>query len=101
MGNILSGASKDNTRYTQFEDNQVLTSEQLNGLFRYLDIQSRLTRTRGIGVGIVCGMEIGFTAENKIVVSMGSAITTDGDLLHFSNDQAFDSFIKFEDINSR
>ena len=101
MGNILSSESKDNTRYTLFEDNQVLTSDQLNGLFRYLDIQSRLTRTRGIGVGIVCGMEIGFTTENKIVVSMGSAITTDGDLLHFSNDQAFDSFIKFEDINSK
>ena len=101
MGNVLIKEMSDNIRYTEFENNQVLTADQLNDLFRYLDIQSRLTRTRGIGVGIICGLEIGLTDQNKIMISMGSAITTDGDLLHFNSDQAFDSFIKFEDSNSK
>lgn len=101
MGNILTKETKDNVRYTEFENNQVLTADQLNDLFRYLDIQSRLTRTRGIGVGIICGLEIGLSNQDMIVVSMGSAITTDGDLLHFSEDQSFDRFTIFEDINSK
>jgi predicted nucleic acid-binding Zn-ribbon protein len=101
MGNVLVKETAENIRYTEFENNQVLTADQLNDLFRYLDIQSRLTRTRGIGVGIICGLETGVTEENKIMVSMGSAITTDGDLLHFGQDQVFDEFIKFEDSNSK
>lgn len=101
MGNTLVKETAENIRYTEFENNQVLTADQLNDLFRYLDIQSRLTRTRGIGVGIICGLEIGLTDENKVLVSMGSAITTDGDLLHFRQDQVFDEFTRFEDSNSK
>lgn len=101
MSNALLKETRENIRYTEFEENQVLTADQLNDLFRYLDIQSRLTRTRGIGVGIICGLEIGVTDQNKIMVSSGNAITTDGDLLHFTSDQTFDQFIKFEDSNSK
>ncbi len=101
MSNALLKEARENIRYTEFENNQVLTADQLNDLFRYLDIQSRLTRTRGIGVGIICGLEIGVTDQNKIMVSSGNAITTDGDLLHFTSDQTFDQFVKFEDSNSK
>jgi hypothetical protein len=101
MGNVLAKNTPANTRYTEFENNQVLTADQLNDLFRYLDIQTRLTRTKGIGVGIVCGLEIGVTEENTIVVSKGSAITTDGDLLFISNDLNFDQFLPFEDTNAK
>ena len=101
MSNALLKETRENIRYTEFENNQVLTADQLNDLFRYLDIQSRLTRTRGIGVGIICGLEIGVTDQNKIMVSAGNAITTDGDLLHFTSDQTFDQFVKFEDSNSK
>jgi len=101
MSNVLAKENRENVRYTEFENNQVLTADQLNDLFRYLDIQSRLTRTRGIGVGIICGLEIGVTDENTIVVSKGSAITTDGDLLHLNADLAFDQFLAFEDTNAK
>lgn len=101
MGNTLSKNIPANTRYTEFENNQVLTADQLNDLFLYLDIQTRLTRTKGIGVGIICGLEIGLTADNTIVVSRGAAITTDGDLLQFPADQVFNQYDVFEDTNAR
>lgn len=101
MGNVLSKNTAANSRYTQFENNQVLTADQLNDLFRYLDIQSRLTRTRGIGVGIICGLEIGQTEEKNIIVSKGTAITTDGDLVAFTTDMVFDQYVVFEDANAK
>ena len=101
MGNVLADISKDNTRFTIFENDQVLTADQLNDLFNYLDVQTRLTRTRAIGIGIICGLEIGQLENKKIVVSKGSAITTDGDLLHFDTDQEFDQYEIFEDVNAK
>ncbi|HEX2630781.1 MAG TPA: hypothetical protein VHM26_17310, partial [Chitinophagaceae bacterium] len=100
MGNVLTKNTPDNTRYTEFENNQVLTADQLNDLFRYLDIQTRLTRTRGIGVGIICGLEIGVTNDKTIVLSAGTAITTDGDLLNVPVDLTLDQYIEFKDTNS-
>ena len=100
MSTVLDNISKDNTRFTIFENDQVLTADQLNDLFNYLDVQTRLTRTRAIGVGIICGLEIG-VSDNTIVVSKGTAITTDGDLLHFDNNRIFDQYELFEDANAR
>ena len=101
MGNVLDNISKDNTRFTIFENNQVLTADQLNDLFNYLDVQTRLTRTRAIGVGIICGLEIGLLDNKNVVISRGAAITTDGDLLQFDTDQQFDQFDVFEDLNAK
>lgn len=101
MSNVLNRNTPANTRYTEFENNQVLTADQLNDLFRYLDIQTRLTRTRGIGVGIICGLEIGVTTEGSIVVSKGTAVTTDGDLLFVDSDTVFDQFSEFKDANAK
>src|SRR5690606_6564286 len=78
----------------------VLTADQLNDLFNYLDIQSRITRSQAIGVGIICGLEIGMLENKNIVLSKGSAITTDGDLLFVQRDLEFDEFELFEDINA-
>jgi len=101
MSTVLNNISKDNTRFTIFENDQVLTADQLNDLFNYLDVQSRLTRTRAIGVGIICGLEIGALENKNIVVSKGAAITTDGDLLHIDEAREYDQFELFEDINAR
>lgn len=101
MGNVLSTATKDNTRFTVFENDQVLTADQLNDLFNYLDVQSRITRTRAIGVGIICGLEIGVLENKQIVISKGAAITTDGDLLCFDIDKIFDQYQLFEDVNAK
>ncbi|TKK69879.1 hypothetical protein FC093_07325 [Ilyomonas limi] len=101
MANVLAAATKDNTRFTIFENDQVLTADQLNDLFNYLDVQTRLTRTRGLGIGIICGLEIGQLENKQIAVSKGTAITSDGDLLHIDADQAFDRYALFEDNNAR
>jgi hypothetical protein len=101
MGNVLDNISKDNTRFTIFENDQVLTADQLNDLFNYLDVQTRLTRTKSIGVGIIYGFEIGVIDTGHLVLSKGAAITTDGDLLNFDYDQEFDQYAVFEDLNAR
>jgi len=101
MGNVLDQISKDNTRFTIFENDQVLTADQLNDLFNYLDVQNKLTRTKAIGVGIIYGLEIGVIDNKHLVVSKGAAITTDGDLLYFDYDQEFDQYDVFEDLNAK
>jgi hypothetical protein len=60
-----------------FEADQVLTNNHLNNLFDYLDQQSRLTRIKLIGSGIVCGLEVKYTPET-IFVSKGAGLTSQG-----------------------
>lgn len=68
--------------YPFFENNQVLTSSQLNELSSYLDQQSRLTRVRLIGIGIVCGFNPNFnTVTSKLTITEGTGITTEGYLI--------------------
>lgn len=70
--------------YPYFESNQVLTHSQLNELFEYLDDQSRLTRCKLIGIGIVCGLDVSAPATNgdgvsvPIKISGGIGITSEG-----------------------
>ena len=66
--------------YPVFEGSQVLTSEQLNTLFEYLDQQHRYTRAKLIGIGIVCGMDIR-TEGDVVITSEGMGITSDGFLI--------------------
>ncbi|MEO5642817.1 MAG: hypothetical protein ABIQ40_19950 [Bacteroidia bacterium] len=68
--------------YPFFENNQVLTSSQLNELSSYLDQQSRLTRVKLIGIGIVCGFNPNFdSVTNRLTITEGTGITTDGFLI--------------------
>ncbi len=68
--------------YPVFESNQVLTSTQLNSLVNYLDQQNRLTRTRLIGMGVVCGLELSHDpATDEITISKGTGITSEGYLI--------------------
>lgn len=66
--------------YPIFEGSQVLTSTQLNQMTAYLDQQGRLTRSKLIGIGIVCGLEVSFS-NNKIVISKGIGISSEGYLM--------------------
>jgi hypothetical protein len=75
---------------TVFEENQVLTAAQLNTMQQFLFQESRLTRTRLIGRGIVCGLHATFSV-NTVHVSKGVGVTSWGflislgecDLTHF------------------
>jgi hypothetical protein len=83
------------TRYTVFEENQVLTHDQLNDLADYLDDQDRLTRVALLGVGIVCGLRVA-RLDGAVVVTRGVGVTTQGDVLWLSADARFDRFKAYD-----
>lgn len=83
-------------RFYYFADDQVLTAGQLNQLAGHFDLENRLTRTKGLGIGIVCGLEVEL-AGGEIVLSKGAAITSTGDMLHFVENQRFTHFRKLQD----
>lgn len=69
--------------YPIFEDNQVLTSSQLNDTVAYLEEQNRLTRTKLIGTGIACGFDLTYSSQGtplvtSIAFSTGLGITSEG-----------------------
>lgn len=67
-----------------FEQDQVLTSDQLNSVVTYLDRQERLTRLRLLGAGVMSGLEVR-TVAGGVELSPGVGITSDGDLLHVAS----------------
>ncbi|NVK64907.1 MAG: PKD domain-containing protein [Flavobacteriales bacterium] len=70
------------TSYHSFENDQVLTADQLNEFLEYFDEQDRLSRICLSGVGITCGFELSTNSENHITIGKGAGVTTDGDLIH-------------------
>lgn len=66
--------------YPVFEPDQVLTNNHLNSVLDYLDQQNRLTRTKLIGSGIVCGLDLK-PSSSSIKISKGCALTTQGFLI--------------------
>ena len=62
------------TSYPVFESGQVLTSKHLNDLVEFLEQPDRLTRNKLIGIGIVCGLEVGYEpAQSRVVIGAGGA----------------------------
>lgn len=82
------------TDFTVFEKNQVLTESQLNSVTDYLNDQARLMRIHLLGVGVVAGLRVSISS-NVITATKGVGITTDGDLLYYSNDIVFDRFVEY------
>lgn len=87
------------TDYRSFVPDQVLTAEQLNTVFNYLDDQNRLTRICLSGVGIVCGLEVSIRS-NRITVTEGCGVTTDGDLVKFEK-EIYTHYVPFEDEDAK
>lgn len=69
--------------YPKFEANQVLTADQLNQLIFYLDKQEKITRSKLIGVGILCGFDLELVQSPSVAIkiSKGCGITTEGYLI--------------------
>jgi len=69
--------------YPVFEEDQILTHNHLNRLSLHGEYQTRLTRAKLLGVGIVHGLRASLAGENRetIILSEGCGITTDGDLV--------------------
>lgn len=66
--------------YPFFEPNQILSADNLNHTFDYLDEQERLTRANLVGIGIVCGLKLNPGADS-IVVTKGLGVTSEGYLI--------------------
>jgi hypothetical protein len=74
--------SAANSDYPKFVADQVLTSDNLNDLFGYLDEQGRMTRTNLSGIGIVCGLKVKTAADgSSITISKGVGVTSSGYLV--------------------
>lgn len=101
-----------NSDYPVFVANQVLTSDNLNDLFGYLDEQGRMTRTNLTGMGIVCGLQVKTAADgSSITITKGVGVTSSGYLvsvpeIEYTEFKAFDAvkciyYDKFVDINAK
>jgi hypothetical protein len=67
------------TSFPIFEDNQVLTSSQLNEMRKFLDDDNHLTRTKLIGIGVGYGFHVSFgSSTNEIFISCGTGTTSEG-----------------------
>lgn len=76
--------SADNLNYPVFVPDQVLTRENLNDLFAYLEEQERLTRTNLVGIGIVCGLEVKTGVDGNgryLTITKGTGVTSSGYLV--------------------
>lgn len=71
--------------YIFFEADQVLTNNDLNETFSYLDQQSRWTRNKLIGIGIVCGFDI-VHHTGVIEITKGCGVTSQGYLITQGNE---------------
>ncbi|GBO53445.1 hypothetical protein APA_1352 [Pseudanabaena sp. lw0831] len=89
------------TGYSIFEKDQVLTETQLNSITNYLNDQNRLASIYLVGVGVISGLRVSLSnleaiAATKVTVTKGIGITTDGDLLYYSNDVVCDRYIEYD-----
>lgn len=92
--------SEITTQYHTFEDNQVLTKDQLNEFIDYFEDQDRLSRICLSGVGIVCGFELSLDAgKPSVTISQGAGVTTDGELIKLRKNIA-GSGLKSIDLSS-
>lgn len=71
--------------FPDFQPNQVLTSTQLNQLRKYLDGQTRLSRVRLTGTGIICGLFGKTDNGESIEITGGYGITSDGYIIEIEN----------------
>lgn len=82
--------------FPKFVADQLLTSEDLNQLFGYLDEQNRMTRTNLIGIGIVCGLHLQVNnAQTQVTITKGCGVTSEGYLISV-NTKAYTQYKKYK-----
>ncbi len=73
------------SKYPEYVADQLLTADNLNDAFDYLEEGERLTRANLIGIGIVCGLEVraGTAPDGSpaITITAGCGITSAGYLV--------------------
>jgi len=83
MSNQLDKITK---QYRKFKKGQSVEHTQFNEFLTYFEDQERLSRTQLNGVGIICGFTHKITKSidglNRIAITQGTGLTTDGDLVN-------------------
>lgn len=88
-----------NTIFPEFVPDQLLTSDDLNEMFDYLDEQGRMTRSNLVGIGIVCGLQIKTpSAKNSITITKGVGVTSEGYLVRFDRDMVYTAYKSFDAV---
>ena len=95
-----------NSDFPIFVPDQVLTSDNLNDLFGYLDEQDRISRTNLLGIGIVCGLQVSTGSDMHglyISISNGCGITSQGYLVTMGADPEikYHHYNKFDALKCR
>jgi hypothetical protein len=68
--------------YPRFVADQLLTSQDLNSLFEYLDGQTRISRTNLVGIGLACGYQVLASADGtSVTLTGGTGVTSEGYLV--------------------
>jgi len=96
MAKTVLELKKISIGYPLFEENQVLTAEQLNSITEYFETQTRLTRTALLGIGVVSGLNARYSGD-LISLSKGCGVTSEGDLIVFSSERVFDRFRMYDE----
>ncbi|MEJ8816345.1 carboxypeptidase-like regulatory domain-containing protein [Lacibacter sp. H407] len=82
--------------FPKFVADQLLTSEDLNQLFGYLDEQNRITRTNLIGIGIVCGLQMQINnTKTQVTITKGCGVTSEGHLISV-NTKSYTQYKKYK-----
>lgn len=82
--------------FPKFVADQLLTSEDLNQLFGYLDEQNRMTRTNLIGIGIVCGLHVQINnTKTQVTITKGCGVTSEGYLISV-NTKSYSQYKKYK-----
>lgn len=88
---------KTDRTHPRFEDNQVLSSGQLNELFDFLNDQHHELVACGVGAGVACGLEISNDEDSTLTISRGLAITSLGHHICVDSSQTVSFVAEFLD----
>lgn len=82
--------------FPEFVADQLLTADNLNDLFHYLDVQERGTRVNLIGIGIVCGLELRVNAAGtEVTIGKGCGVTSQGYLVRW-DEKSFQNYKPYD-----
>jgi PKD repeat protein len=82
--------------FPEFVADQLLTADNLNELFHYLDVQERGTRVNLIGIGIVCGLELRVNAAGtEVTIGKGCGVTSQGYLVRW-DEKSFQNYKPYD-----
>ena len=70
-------------KYPRYKAGQLLTNDNLNNSFDYLEEQIRINRTLSPGNGVIGGLDFDISSDGILTINQGRFITNNGYLVNF------------------